>query len=151
MKRNIIRLFYSLIVAFSIFALTGCVEVIGAVGTGALMGAEYIVTGAVSKTISYEFVRIKKALLVALCRMEILVDKAREIEDGEEIIATADELEIRIELKQITPTVTRISVRAEKGFMNRDKATAQEIVSQTNNIAERLVSYSGVAQSTAQV
>ncbi|NIR16032.1 MAG: hypothetical protein GWN86_19760 [Desulfobacterales bacterium] len=68
------------------------------------------------------------------------MDKASPIEDGEEIFATAEELEIRIELKEITSSVTRISVKAEKHFLNRDKATAQEILQQTNKIAEKMVS-----------
>jgi hypothetical protein len=101
---------------------------------------EYLISGAVSKTVSYDFGRIKKALLVALCKMKIAVDKASPIQDGEEIFATAEELEIRIELREITPTVTRISVKAEKNFLNRDKATAHEILQQTNRIAEKLIS-----------
>jgi hypothetical protein len=72
--------------------------------------------------------------------MKIVVDKATPTEDGEEILATAEELEIKIELKEITSSVTRISVKAERSFLNRDKATAQEILLQTNRIAEKLVS-----------
>jgi len=56
------------------------------------------------------------------------------------IFARANGLEIRIELKQITPSVTRIEVKANKTFFNKDKTTAQEIVHQTSKIAEKLVS-----------
>ena len=140
MKRNLLLTFQTFLIALSLFALTGCLEIISAVGASAYMTGEYLVSGAVTKTVSYDFGRIKKALLVALCKMEIDVDKAKPIEDGEEIFATAEELEIKIELKEITPTVTRISVKAEKHLLNRDKATAQEILQQTNKIAEKLVS-----------
>jgi hypothetical protein len=140
MNRNLLVTFQTLLIALALFTLTGCLEIISAVGASAYMTAEYLVSGAVTQTVSYEFGRIKKALLVALCKMEIAVDEARPIEDGEEIFATADELEIRIELKEITPSVTRISVKAEKDFLHRDKATAQEIVKQTNKIAEKLIS-----------
>ncbi len=140
MKRNLIHRVQALIVALSLLALTGCIPVIIAAGTGIATGVEYVMRGSVSKTICYEFGQIKKALLVALCRMEILVDRAREIEGGEEIIARANGLEIRIELKQITPSVTRIEVKANKTFFNKDKTTAQEIVHQTSKIAEKLVS-----------
>ena len=75
-----------------------------------------------------------------MSKMQIVVDSARPIEDGEEILATADELEIMIELREITPSVTRMSVIAEKDFLRRDKATAQEIVQQTNKMAEKLFS-----------
>ena len=79
------------------------------------------------------------------------MDRAQEIEDGEEITAKVDELEIKVKLKQITPTVTRISVSAKKGFMSRDRATAQEIIRQTQEIAEQLITYSAVAQRSAHV
>ena len=140
MKRNHRLTLQILLIALSLFVLTGCLEIISAVGASAYMTGEYLVTGAVTKTVSYDFGRIKKALLVALCKMDIDVDKAKPIEDGEAIFATAEDLEIKIELKEITPTVTRISVKAEKHFLNRDKATAQEILQQTNKIAEKLVS-----------
>ncbi|MBU2499016.1 MAG: DUF3568 family protein [Proteobacteria bacterium] len=129
-----------LMIGLLLLSLTGCVEFISAVGTGVVFTTEYVLVGAVTKTISYELARIKKALLVALRRMEIVADKAREVEDGEEITASAGKMEIRVELKQITPRLTRISVRAQKGFMNYDRATAQEIVFQTNRIAESLPS-----------
>jgi hypothetical protein len=139
MKRNLRLTLQILLIALSLFVLTGCLEIISAVGASAYMTGEYLVSGAVTKTVSHDFGRIKKALLIALCKMRIDVDKANPIEDGEEIFATAEELEIRIEIKEITSSVTRISVKAEKNFLRRDKATAQEILQQTNRIAEKLV------------
>ena len=141
MKRNLILTLQTLLIAFLLFTLTGCIAILSTVGASAYVAAEYLVSGAVTNTISHDFGRIKKALLVALCRMEIDVDEARPIEDGEEIFATADELEIKIQLKEVTPTVTRISVKAEKDVLHRDKATAQEIFQQTKVIAEKLVTH----------
>ena len=140
MNRKIILTLQTFLIALSLFSLTGCIAVVSTVGASAYVAAEYLVTGSVTNTVSYDFGRIKKALLVALCKMEINVDEARPIEDGEEIFATADELEIKIQLKEITPTVTRISVKAEKDVLHRDKATAQEIFQQTKIIAAELVS-----------
>lgn len=116
----------------------GCVEFLGAAGSGAAVTAEYILSGSVAKTVCFEFGRTKKALLVALSRMEIVADRAIEIEGGEEILAKANQMAIKVELKEITPCVTRISVRAGDGFLRWDRATAQEILSQTNKIAEDL-------------
>jgi hypothetical protein len=120
-------------------SLTGCVELLGAAGTGAYVAAEYALTGAVRKTMCYDFQCTKEALLVALCRMGITAERAEEIEKGEEIVASAPELEIRIELEAVTAKATRVSVSAGKSFLDRDKATAQEIVSQTQMIAEQMV------------
>lgn len=125
-----------------ILPLSGCaaaVGVLGTIGSGVATGAEYVMGKSVSKTTSHDFDRVKKALLVALCKMQIEVETASEIEGGEEILANADDLRIEIELKKITPRVTSIKIRTSNGFLLGDKATAQEIVQQTTEIAEKLI------------
>jgi hypothetical protein len=47
-------------------------------------------------------------------------------------------LDIRIELKAVTPKATRVTVSAQKHFLARDKATAEEIIAQTEMIAEQM-------------
>ena len=126
------------IVTFLLSGLTGCVEFLGAAGSGAAVTAEYILSGSVAKTVCFEYGRTKRALMVALSRMEIAPERAIEVEGGEEILAKANQMEIRVELREITPCVTRISVRAGNGFFRWDKATAEEIIVQTNQIAEDL-------------
>jgi hypothetical protein len=138
MKKNLFHIAQAIILAISLMAMTGCVQMLGVIGSGATMASEYILKSNASKTISHEFDRTKKALLIALRKMEIFVDEALEIEDGEEIVAKADELEIKIELKEITSKVTRITVVAGKNILHRDKATAQEIVYQTNKVADKI-------------
>ena len=131
------------IAALFLFGLTGCLEFIGAAGSGAVVTAEYYLSGSVEKTMCFEYGRTKKALLVALCRMEIVADRTIEVEGGEEILARANQMEIKVEIREITPCVTRISVRAGDGFLRWDKATAEEIISQTNKIAEDLPRLTG--------
>ena len=121
-------------------ALTGCLETIGAFGTGAMVTVEYMMTGEEPRTLSHEFDRTKRAVLIALCRMNIAVDQAQEAEDGEEVLGRAGKLEVRVGLKRITQTATRISVRVQEDFFSRDKATAREIIRQTAAIAEDLES-----------
>jgi hypothetical protein len=129
-----------LVAVSSIFVFGGCTAVLGPMGSGAAVTAEYIMTGMVAKTMCFKFDRTKKALLIALTRMNMRADTATEIEGGEEIVAKASELEVKVELKQITTNVTKISVRAGTGFLSWDKATAQEIVVQTDKIAATLPS-----------
>jgi hypothetical protein len=131
------------IVLLALFPLSGCLDAIGAFGTGAVVTAEYVFTGQEPRTLSHTFDRTKEAVLVALCRMNIPVDKTLKIEDGEEIIGRAGKLEIRVELKLITPTVTRIAVKAQENLLNRDKATAREIIRQTVEIADAMESGAG--------
>jgi hypothetical protein len=138
MKKNLIHMTQAIILALLLMTFTGCIEILGILGSGATMASEYILKSHASKTISHEFDRTKKALLIALRKMEIFVDEALEIEDGEQIVAKADDLEIKIELKEITSKVTRITVVAGKNILHRDKATAQEIVYQTNKVADKI-------------
>ena len=118
--------------------MTGCIAFISAVGTGAAFATEHVLTGPVSKTIRYELAKIKKALSVAIRRMEILPDKVQEVEDGKHVTASAGKIRIRVELKQIAPRLGRITVRAPKGFMNEDRATVRTFGFQTNRMAEFL-------------
>ena len=114
MKKIPVHMVQVICLALSLLALTGCVEMLGVLGSGASMASDYILKSSASKTISHGFNRTKKALLIALRKMEIFVDEAVEIENGEEIVAKAEELEIKIQLQEITPKVTRITVVAGK-------------------------------------
>ena len=126
---------------FLLFALSGCAVAVGALGTigsGVAGGAEYFTSTPVAQTVSYDYDRVKKALLVTLCKMVIDVDKVKKIENGEKILATADDLEVVIKLKRITSKVTRIEIKAGEGIVKRDEATATEIVQRTTKIAGNL-------------
>ena len=126
-----------------ILTLSGCavaVSALGTLGSGVARGADYLSSDPVSRTVCYNYDRVKKALLVTLCKMVIDVEKVREAEDGEKIYAQTEDLHILIELKKITPIVTRISIKAGEGIVKRDKATATEIVRRTAETAETLIS-----------
>ena len=125
-----------------ILTLSGCavaVSALGTLGSGVARGADYLSSDPVSRTVCYNYDRVKKALLVTLCKMVIDVEKVQQGEDGEKIYATAEDLEILIELKKITPIVTRIRIKAGEGIIKRDKATANEIVRRTAETAETLI------------
>ena len=127
---------------FLIFALSGCAVAVGALGTigsGVAGGAEYFTSTPFAETVSYDYDRVKKALPVTLCKMVIDVEKVKRIENGEKILATADDLEVVIKLKKITSRLTRIEIKAGEGLVKRDEATATEIVQRTTEIAKTLV------------
>jgi len=120
---------------FLLLTLSGCAAAVGALstlGSGVVGGADYLASEPVSKTVCYDYDRVKKALLVTLCKMVIDVEKVK-------IYAKAEDLEVVIELKKITPIVTRIKIKAGEGMVKRDKATASEIVQRTAETAETLV------------
>ena len=127
---------------FLLLTLSGCAAALGALstlGSGVVGGADYLASEPVSKSVCYNYDRVKKALLVTLCKMVIDVEKVKEVEGGEKIYAKAEELEIVIELKRITSIVTRIKIKAGEGIVKRDKATATEIVRRTAEAAETLM------------
>lgn len=127
---------------FLLFALSGCAVAIGALGTigsGVAGGAEYFGSTPVAETVSYDYDRVKKALLVTLCKMVIDVEKVKKNGNGEKIFATADDLEVVIKLKRITSKLTRIEIKAGEGIVKRDEATAREIVQRTTRIAAKLI------------
>jgi Protein of unknown function (DUF3568) len=127
---------------FLLFALSGCAVAIGALGTigsGVAGGAEYFGSTPFAETVSYDYDRVKKALLVTLCKMVIDVEKVKKNGNGEKIFATADDLEVVIKLKRITSKLTRIEIKAGEGIVKRDEATAKEIVQRTTRIAAKLV------------
>ena len=127
---------------FLLLTLSGCAAALGALstlGSGVVGGADYLTSEPVSKSVCYNYDRVKKALLVTLCKMVIDVEEVKEVEGGEKIYAKAEELEIVIELKRITSIVTRIKIKAGEGLVKRDKATATEIVRRTAEAAETLM------------
>ena len=127
---------------FLLLTLSGCAAALGALstlGSGVVSGADYLASEPVSKSVCYNYDRVKKALLVTLCKMVIDVEKVKEVKDGEKIYAKTEDLEIVIELKRVTPIVTRIKIKAGEGIVKRDKATATEIVRRTAEAAETLM------------
>ena len=127
---------------FLLFALNCCAVAVGALGTigsGVAGGAEYFVSTPFAQTVSYDYDRVKKALLITLCKMVIDVEKVKKNGNGEKIFASADDLEIVIKLKKITSKLTRIEIRAGEGIVKRDEATAKEIVQRTTKTAAKLV------------
>jgi hypothetical protein len=127
---------------FLMFALSGCALAVGALGTigsGVAGGAEYFGSTPFAETVSYDYDRVKKALLVTLCKMVIDVEKVKKNGNGEKIFATADDFEVVIKLKRITSKLTRIEIKAGEGIVKRDEATAKEIVQRTTRIAAKLI------------
>lgn len=121
-----------------LFSLPGCAETISAVGAGVAVGWEFVGKKPACKTFSLGFDESKKALLVALCKMEIAVQEAQEIKRGERILARTQALEITIDLERITARVTSVSVKAKIDVLTSDAATAEEIINQTAEIAQKL-------------
>ncbi len=118
-----------------VLVLSGCAATTGlavpAALSGGVAGVNYSITNVAYKDISHPIADVEFALHKALKKMD-MKETDREAEDGKvNITAITRDLDIDIALKKITPTVTSIHVNAKKGVFVKDKATATEIIVQT--------------------
>lgn len=122
-----------------IFVLSGCAVTglaVPAAVSGSAAGVSYSVTNVAYKDISHPIADVEIALRKALKKMDIK-ETDRKAEEGKvSITAVAGDLEIDIDLEKVTPTVTGIHVNAKKGPFLKDKATATEIIVQTEKNLE---------------
>ena len=122
-----------------ILALSDCAMMgfaVPAAVSGCAVDVNYTFTNIAYKTICYPFADVEVALDKVFKKMD-LTEMKRNSEDGKvSIIAVAGNLDIYIGLEKVTPTVTSIKVNAKKGVFLKDKATATEIIVQTEKYAE---------------
>jgi hypothetical protein len=104
--------------------------------SGGAAGVNYSVTNNAYKTISYPFADVEAALNKALKKMDIKETKRQKEEGKVSVAAVTRDLDIHIDLEKVTPTVTKIEVNAKKGGFIKDKATATEIIVQTEKNLE---------------
>ena len=126
---------FCLILALSGCVLLGAAVVPAAVSSGAA-GINYTFTNNAYKTISSPVTDVEAALHKALQKMDIKETK-RGAENGKiSITAVTGNLNVYIHLEKVTPTVTNIEVNARKEAFLKDKATAAEIIVQTEKNLE---------------
>ena len=124
---------------FSIVFLNGCAAIalalLGAgVGVATEQAVSYTMRGVASRTLTAPLARVRRATLRALRRMGIKVEGRERTEYGELIKATGTNRQIEVRLEPITPKSTRMRTVAKRGVFLRDRATATEIILQTESI-----------------
>ena len=124
-----------LILALSDCALMGLAVIPAAVSGGAA-GVDYTFTNKAYKTISAPAADVEAALNKALKKMSIKETKRKAKEGKVSVTGVTGNLDIYIDLEKVTPTVTNIEVNAKKGVFFKDKATATEIIVQTEKNLE---------------
>lgn len=105
--------------------------------TGTTMGVAYYYMNATEKTCVYDLDTMNRASLLTLKRMGFKLGEQSKDDDGaRKIKAESEKLNITVKLKKITCKCTKIKVTARKSIVIRDKATAAEIIMQTEKTAE---------------
>jgi len=119
--------------------LNGCVGVgmtLFGVGAGVTTGTSvaYTLDGIAYRTFTASLPQVENATRTALDRMGIKVDSTAKTDQGKAIRATSNDREIEIELEMVSSKTTRIRTVAKQGIFFKDRATAGEIIIQTEKV-----------------
>ena len=117
--------------------LQGCAAGVGltlfGVGAGVTTGTSvaYTLDGIAYKTFTAPLPQVETATRTALDRMGIKVEATSKIDQGKAIKAVTNDRDIEIELEMVSNKTTRIRTVAKQGIFFKDRATATEIIIQT--------------------
>src|SRR3990172_2974061 len=133
------RLIKALLLAGILFFAHGCAAPVvpllpiplPAVIAGAGGGISYTVTNIAYRTMTNPVEEVERGALKAAREMSLKVIRVERKDLGVEIIARTRVHNISVTLERVTPTLTRMSVNAKRGFIFKDKTTAFEIIYQT--------------------
>ena len=100
-------------------------------GVSAGTGVSYTLDSIAYKTFTAPEQGLRTATLKTLKRMDIEVKENQATESGRLIAAQAGDRTIEIELDRLTSKTTRMRVNAKQGMFFKDRATAAEIIIQT--------------------
>ena len=130
---------YVLVGLLSLALLNGCAAMgltlfgVGAgVGTGTAVA--YTLDGVAYRTVTAPLPQVESAALTALGRMGIKIESKKKTEQGKLIAASGADREIEVELEAVSTKTTRIRAVAKQGVFFKDRATATEIILQTEKV-----------------
>jgi len=132
------------LLALTIACLGGCAGVgltllgVGA-GVSSGTGVNYTLDSIAYKTFAASEAEVRAATLRTLKRMAMDVTENGATETGRQITAVAGDRTVDIELDRITPKTSRMRVNVKKGWLFRDRATAGEIIVQTEKTLDNEV------------
>lgn len=138
----------ALLLALMLLTLSGCAAIgLGAASLGASAfgaganaavhaGAEYTSGGVVYRTFSLPLDELRLAVGDTLARMEIAVWRDELVDDERRIVARARDREVQLRLEPVTRTVTRMRIVVSERYFRKDRATATEIVTQTERTVD---------------
>lgn len=133
--------------------LNGCAAVgLSLLGSGAGMltgqSVAYTLDGFAARTFTAPLPQVESATRTALARMGIQVEATAQLDQGKALKAQSFDREIEIELVMISPKATRVSTVAKQGLFIKDRATATEILMQTEKVLGLDERFSVTAQNT---
>jgi len=123
----------------ALLLLNGCAAIgltLLSSGAGILTGQSvaYTMDGFAYRTFTAPISQVESATRTALDRMGIRVDATAQIDQGKALRAQSFDREIEIELEMVSAKATRVRTVAKQGVFFKDRATATEILIQTEKI-----------------
>jgi hypothetical protein len=138
MRQNSTRAF--LLLGFILVHLNGCAAPLAltllGVGAGVTTGTavSYTMDGIAYRTFTASLPQVERATLTALNDMGMAIEGSQKTDEGKSIKAKGLDRQIEIELQAISSKTTRIRTVAKEGVFFKDRATATEIILQTERI-----------------
>ena len=122
--------------------LSGCAPValtLFGVGAGVSTGTavSYTLDGIAYRTFTAPLPEVEQATLAALNEMGMEIESAEQTDEGKAIKAKGVDRQIEVELQAISSKTTRIRTVAKDGVFFKDRATATEVILQTERILSR--------------
>ena len=106
------------------------------VGAGVTTGTAiaYTMDGIAYRTFTAPLPQVERATLTALNDMGIKIEGTEKTDEGKAIKAKGIDRQIEIELQAVSSKTTRIRTVAKDGIFFKDRATATEIILQTERV-----------------
>ena len=107
-------------------------------GVAAGQGTAYTLDGIAYRTFTAPIDDMRRATLASFRRMDIAVERDQVTDEGRELVAKAADRTVYVEFERLTTRTTRMRVTAKQGWFFRDRATAGEIIAQTERSLDEL-------------
>jgi hypothetical protein len=105
-------------------------------GVGGGTGVAYTLDSIAYKTFTVSDDSLRGATLKALKRMDMELKEDKPSDSGREIVAAAGDRTVEVEIDRLTTKTSRLRVNVKRGWFLRDRATATEIIVQTERTLE---------------
>ena len=117
--------------------MAGCMPLgLTALGVGGSTAVSHTLNGITYRTFTAPSSKVKRAVLVALERMDIKIASTTRQDKIEILNAVASGRSIQVQLEPLTSNTTRMRVTATTGGLIYDSATATEIILQTERVMD---------------
>lgn len=138
MRKSIVALATVLLVGTQGCAAVGLTLFGVGAGLSAGTGTQYTLDSIAYRTFTAPLADMRRATLLTFKRMDISLQNDDNIDAGRHIVGQASDRKIDIELERLTSRTTRMRVTAKQGWFFRDRATAGEIIAQTERSLDDL-------------